>query len=102
MVLREQWGGGVQEVGQKSPNDWGLYDMHGNLNEWVWDGYRPDNQDLPSEDPVYDVQRGNVRVFRGGRSGYFAEACRSACRDYYGNPFYSNSSIGFRPVRSTN
>ena len=95
-------GGVVHDVGQKSPNDWGLYDMHGNVYEWVWDGYRPDYQDLPSEDPVYDVQRGNYRVIRGGRMSYFAEACRSAGRHYYGNEFYCTPWIGFRPVRSAN
>ncbi len=29
----------VQPVGMKRVNDWILYDMHGNVSEWVWDGY---------------------------------------------------------------
>ena len=93
-------GGDLHDVGQKSPNAWGLYDMHGNVYEWVWDGYRPDYEDLPSEDPVYDVQRGNHRVIRGGRMSYFAWACRSANRHYYGRAYYCTPWIGFRPVRS--
>ena len=53
-------------VGQKQPNNWDLYDMHGNLLEWVWDGYRSDYENLGSVDPVYDVGPGASRVVRGG------------------------------------
>ena len=94
--------GVLHDVGQKSPNDWGLYDMHGNVYEWVWDGYRPDYENLPSVDPVYDVKRHNYRVIRGGRMSYFAWACRSANRHWYGNIFYETPWIGFRVVRSSN
>ena len=89
------------EVGQKTANAWGLHDMHGNLWEWVWDGYRADYQNLPSEDPVYDVGPGTYRVIRGGNWYNYAQYCRSANRCYV-NPNGSSDSIGFRPVRSTN
>jgi formylglycine-generating enzyme required for sulfatase activity len=91
----------AHDVGQKTANAWGLHDMHGNLAEWVWDGYRSDYQYLPSEDPVYDVGPGAYRVFRGGHRNHDAQYCRSAYRVYY-NPNDSGNSIGFRPVRSTN
>ncbi len=92
---------GPVDVGQKSANAWGLYDMHGNLNEWVWDGYRTDYQNLPSEDPAFDVGPGAARVRRGGVFFSSAQNCRSAFR-YGSYPDLINQYIGFRPVRSAN
>jgi formylglycine-generating enzyme required for sulfatase activity len=91
---------GPAEVGQKAPNSWGLHDMHGNLWEWVWDGFRSDYENLPQEDPVHDVGPGAFRVLRGGDWDYWdARHCRSAYRfhNYPDNEYYN---IGFRPVRS--
>ncbi|MFH1841608.1 MAG: SUMF1/EgtB/PvdO family nonheme iron enzyme [bacterium] len=88
------------DVGQKDPNSWGLYDMHGNVWEWVWDGYRDDYQNLPSEDPVYDVGPGVDRAYRGGRWLNIAGDCRSAHRAY-GSPGGTGFK-GFRPARSAN
>ena len=93
-------GGASHDVGHKTANAWGLHDMHGNLWEWVWDGYLSDYQNLPSEDPVHDVGPGADRVVRGGRWAYGARSCRSARRGD-DNPS-SGYGIGFRPVRSTN
>lgn len=94
-------GGVAHDVGQKSANAWGLHDMHGNLWEWVWDGYRSDYQNLPSEDPVCDVGTGAARVIRGGKFGPYALHCRSAARHDF-SPYYSDDRLGLRPVRSTN
>lgn len=92
-------GGASHDVGLKTANAWGLHDMHGNLWERVWDGLREDYQNLPSEDPVYDVGPGANRVFRGG--GWYSQArgCRSANRDS-NSPNSSGHDVGFRPVRS--
>jgi len=88
-----------QNVGQKQANAWGLYDMHGNVWELVWDGFRFDYENLPQENPVHDVGPGAVRVIRGGDWNNYARVCRSAYR-YVSNPVYDYNSIGFRLVRS--
>jgi|GEM_PF-3666291 len=56
----------TQPVGDKKPNNWGLYDMTGNVYEWVWDTKeRPYNSD-PCIDPVYEAGDSAKRMFRGG------------------------------------
>jgi len=90
---------GPAMVGQKQANEWGLYDMHGNVWEWVWCGLR-DYTEGAVVDPVYDVEPGAYRVFRGGLWCYYAEYCRSAKRSssYPGSTYITG--LGFRPVRS--
>jgi sulfatase modifying factor 1 len=91
--------GARTEVGTFPSNAWDLYDMHGNVYEWVWDGYRSDYENLASVDPVYDVDPGAYRVIRGGSWYNYAQDCRSAFRNVYdpGNAYFS---FGLRPVRS--
>ena len=86
-------------VCQKQPNAWGLSDLHGNVWEWTWDGYRADYQNLPAVDPVHDVGHGDLRVLRGGAWSRLARMSRSADRSV-SSPGYANSYVGFRPVRS--
>jgi formylglycine-generating enzyme required for sulfatase activity len=74
----------THEVGKKMPNAWGLYDMHGNVWEWVWD--------------LYDEYTGSYRVFRGGSWFNDAQDLRSAYRSYI-NPFIRYYNCGFRVVR---
>ena len=77
-------------VGQKRPNNWGLYDMHGNVGELCRDWYASYTGD--ATDPTGPTS-GSVRVGRGGSWNYDAEYCRSAtrvCADY------RYSSRGFR------
>ena len=74
------------EVGQKKPNPWGLYDMHGNVAEWVLDqyfaeGYKPAKQQpVKATDTVAWPTVLFPRVVRGGSWDSDPEDCRSASR----------------------
>ena len=65
-------------VGSFSPNPYGLYDMYGNVSEWVWDYYG----EYPAEEQVdpADPASGTLRVYRGGGWNDFAKNMRSAYR----------------------
>jgi formylglycine-generating enzyme required for sulfatase activity len=105
----------THEVGKKLPNDWDLYDMRGNVEEWVWDWYDSDADTAPSiplhqrtlaggsytstvMDP-FGPDSGSGRVFRGG-------SCQSSAEDLvsvYGSDNSPNDRIdflGFRLARN--
>lgn len=66
------------EVNSFSPNTWGLYNMHGNVGEWVWD-YYGDYSTEAQTDPT-GTETGTRRVYRGGGWNDFAKNLRSAYR----------------------
>jgi formylglycine-generating enzyme required for sulfatase activity len=68
----------TQRVGQMEPNDWGLYDMHGNVWEWVWDRYEAHSADAVT-DPT-GASKGKKRVRKGGSCTDFARHTRAAYR----------------------
>ena len=87
-------GGETHVVGQKSPNNWGLYDMHGNVLEWTRDRYRDYYTTVPEIDPEGNSS-GDSIVNRGGYYSATPEKCRSAYRSL--NKYYAEFSIiGFR------
>jgi formylglycine-generating enzyme required for sulfatase activity len=91
-------GGWSHEVGQLMPNEWGIYDMHGNISEWCndWnmDNYYADQS--PRENPPGPLN-GTERIVRGGYFYSPFENCRNAAR---GSADPSNAAyhVGFRVV----
>lgn len=89
-------GGRTRPVGQKKPNAWGLYDMHGNVWEWCQDlhaPYAPGKQ----TDPTGAVSGAN-RVIRGGCWVSLPHCCRSAQRTF-DTPDYASQVVGVRLAR---
>ena len=84
-------------VGTKQPNELGIYDMTGNVDEWCQDRYGSYSSS-PQTNPTGAV-RGSCRVSRGGSWGNSARYCRSSCRGY-GNPGGSGFNLGLRLVLS--
>ena len=82
----------TSEVGSKDPNEWGIYDMHGNVYEWCLDWYVANPAALRTP-----ATRGKYRVIRGGSYLSEASVCRSAWR---GNaaPDERHNNLGFRLV----
>jgi sulfatase modifying factor 1 len=87
---------GPAPVKSYPPNAWGLYDMHGNVWEWVQDwygGYSP----TAVVDPQ-GVESGKERVRRGGSWFKDGRVCRSANRNF-AHPATKHNTLGFRVVR---
>ena len=85
-------------VGQKKPNPWGLYDMHGNVGEWVQDEWHDYYDGAPTDGSVWGDGDGYYRIERGGSLFDNALGCRLASR--IGIPLgISPSSTGFRLLR---
>ena len=85
-------------VGEKSPNAWGLYDMHGNVLEWCSDWYQ--NYPRNSVTDPTGPSRGFGRIFRGGSYAAEARICRSYER-FRDAPSIRYPDLGFRLVLSS-
>ena len=88
----------THEVGQKQPNELGIYDMSGNVWEWCSDWYDANYyKNSPSKNPQ-GPSSGGSRVLRGGSWYDFDNYCRSSYRSY-SYPDYRNYNLGFRLVQ---
>jgi len=97
--FKDNSGASTNPVGQKQPNGFGLYDMNGNVAEWVQDWYAPDYYvGSPRTDPK-GPGNSSYRVFRGGAWLTEASLCRPTIRnfDFPNSRFYH---VGFRLVRT--
>ncbi|WP_407356323.1 formylglycine-generating enzyme family protein [Methanolobus sp. WCC5] len=93
---------GAYPVGQKRPNPWGLYDMHGNLWEWVQDRYHESYEGAPADGSAWEETDSNAKEFyvlRGGSWITSAVGCRSASRYYYSPDGRRSRRMGLRIVR---
>ena len=88
-------GGKTHPVGQKKANNWGLYDIHGNVWEWCADWSDDHYYTVsPLSDPLGPLS-GSRRVVRGGSRYHGSEQCRSAHCEAW-EPGWRNVIIGFR------
>jgi len=78
-------GNNTHPIGQKEPNLFGLYDMHGNIWEWCEDDWHDNYNKAPGDGSAWiDTPRGLDRVSRGGSGFDNASNCRSANRAKFG------------------
>ena len=93
-VYRQQ----TTDVGSFPNNAFGLYDMHGNVWEWVADTYHDNYNGAPNDGSIWgDLGDKKAKVLRGGSWNFLPFDLRSATRDR-GNPGYDNYYLGFRAV----
>ncbi|MBN2643703.1 MAG: formylglycine-generating enzyme family protein, partial [Victivallales bacterium] len=93
----EEINGGPLRGGSKKPNAFGLYDMAGNMEEWVWDRYSLKYKNVGTDNPK-GPDTGFWRVLRGG--GFVIDRIFTADARHMSYPFWINCDIGFRIASS--
>jgi formylglycine-generating enzyme required for sulfatase activity len=89
----------VAPAGSFPPNPFGLYDMYGNVWEWVEDAFHPNYDGAPSDGSARSGGEDSLRVMRGGSWISFPHLVRSASRIGRG-ALLNNSDVGFRLART--
>ena len=88
-------------VGRKQPNAFGLYDMSGNVWEWVQDSYHDNYQGAPLDGKAWESKnQSDARVLRGGFWGNDPQYVRAANRFRYNASFLRFDYVGFRLART--
>lgn len=94
-----QWDGvSTAPIGSQASNPLGLFDMHGNVAEWVEDCYHDTYEGAPTRNEVWLANQCENRVLRGGSWFDIPRVGRSATR-YRAQPTLKASNWGFRVVR---
>jgi formylglycine-generating enzyme required for sulfatase activity len=91
---------GTSRVGEFAPNPWGLYDMHGNVWEWVQDAVHDNYEGAPNTGVAWEEGGDPARrILRGGSWLYNPRYLRSALRNGF-SAALSNDFVGFRVARN--
>lgn len=90
---------GTTKAGSFAPNLWGLFDMHGNVWEWVQDAVHENYEGAPADGSAWEEGGDPVRrILRGGAWLYQPRYLRAALRNGY-SAVLANDVVGFRVVR---
>ncbi len=92
--------GKTTAVGSYSPNDFGIYDMHGNVWEWCQDTWHKNYNNAPSDDSPWEDESSEARVVRGGSWNNNTNNMRSSARNN-NNPDDRSYDFGFRVLCSS-
>lgn len=91
----ENAGNRTHPIGQKKANELGLFDMSGNVREWVQDSWHGSYVDAPGDGRAWEVGDCGRRVIRGGSWYGKPSYVRSANRFWYAT-YFRNNNLGFR------
>ncbi|MFZ1767031.1 MAG: formylglycine-generating enzyme family protein [Candidatus Nitrotoga sp.] len=95
---KDNSGGSIHSVSHKQPNAFGLYDMSGNVWEWVEDSYHDSYNGAPTNGSVWQGDGANHPVLRGGSWFHDSQSARGATREW-GIPTFKFLFFGFRIAR---
>ncbi|MCZ7381565.1 MAG: formylglycine-generating enzyme family protein [Candidatus Methanoperedens sp.] len=95
----ENSGNKTHPVGQKKPNPWGLYDIYGNVWEWVQDRYHNNYNGAPTDGSAWESGSA-YPISRGGSWVWDSRHSRSAVHGFVNPGYRSRIDLGFRLLRS--
>ncbi|WP_295158219.1 flavodoxin [uncultured Brachyspira sp.] len=97
-VKTSRYRGRTLEVNSLNPNQFGIYNMHGNVSEWCFDYYG--KYDTENNNNPAGAETGSLRISRGGSYIDFAKHLRAAYRSAC-NPLSTDRNTGFRIARNS-